>query len=107
MDMLLPALLTSVCAPESVLSNVFDHVEPLNSYTYTLPRFCPSLSDCPKSPGAPITIWLPKSFAIATDQPNRLPVVLLSGHDIVCIVGEVSSPFASCVHFCEPVPPGL
>ena len=104
---LLPALLTSVCAPESVLSNVFDHVDPLNSYMYTLPRFCPSLSDCVKSPGAPIIIWLPKSFAIATDQPNRLPVVLLSGHDIVYTVGEVTSPFALCVHLCEPDPPGL
>ena len=105
MDILLPALLTSVCALESVFSKVFDHVDPLNSYMYTLPRFCPSLSDCVKSPGAPITIWLPRSFAIETDQPNRL--LPLSGHDIVYTVGEVETPFALCVHFCEPEPPGL
>ena len=107
MDTLLPALLTSVCALESVFSKVFDHVVPLNSYMYTLPRFCPSLSDCVKSPGAPMTTWLPRSFAIETDQPNRLPVVLLSGHDIVYTVGAVTTPFALCVHFCEPDPPGL
>ena len=73
---------------------------------YTLPRSRPEVSvPVPPVPGAPITIWLPRSFAIETDQPNRL--LPLSGHDIVYTVGEVTTPLALCVHFCEPDPPGL